>query len=64
MLRVSMVFHLIYCDSRDDTISSNFKVALLALHIATIKVTQEFGKEHNNVINLSSLTILIPTKVI
>jgi hypothetical protein len=49
-----MLFRLISFDNKDETTSSYFNAYCVVLPIATTKLSQESGKEHNKVIHLSS----------
>jgi hypothetical protein len=55
-----MFFLLIYSKNKDATTSSSINVVEL-LSIATTKLSQESGKEHNMLIHFSSSVILIST---
>jgi hypothetical protein len=56
----SMLFHLISYENKDDTTSSKLKVVVL-LPMTTTRLPHESGKEHNKLIHLSSLDVLIST---
>ena len=49
VLRFSMDFLLISSDNKDATTSSNLNTNCVVLPIATTKLSQEFGREHNKV---------------
>ena len=58
----SMIFRLISSDNKDATASSYFNVDWVVLPIATTRLSQESGKDHNKVIHLSSSAIVILTE--
>jgi hypothetical protein len=54
-----MFFRLLSFDNKDQATSSKLKVVVL-LHMATARLSHEYGKKHSKLIHLSSSEILIP----